>query len=232
MARLLRPFLLPGVFFLFASAASAQQEFEGRVTSTMDMNGMMTTEVVAYTKSGKVRQEMSMMGQDVVSIMDMKAGISLTLMPQQKAYMKLDFNELAKNAETDSVKPPTLAATGKNETILGHACEMYTMAMPQGSIEMCVAKDLGFYMGAVNQGPGGPSANANVQEFADMVRKTFKDGFFPLKTVLSFGGFGMTTTVTKIERQAVPDEKFKLDIPSDFTEMKLPGRGGGPGGTR
>jgi hypothetical protein len=204
---------------------SAQKEFEGAVTMTMNMGGMMSVDVVTLTKRGKVRQEMSMLGQDVVSIIDASAGTGLMLMPVQKSYMKLDFKAMAERVGPTQM--PKITATGTRETIVGHTCENYAVEVPTGTTEMCIATDLGFYMGSLNAQGAGVVGNSSLQAYNDVFRQTFKDGFFPLKITVTSQGTAMTMTVTKIEPKAVSDDQFKLDIPAGYTEMKMPGGAAG-----
>jgi|SRR5688572_15123254 len=225
MRRTIRLVITTAVLFLVAAPGivSAQKEFEGAVTMNMNMGGM-SVEVLTLAKEGKVRQEMSMMGQNVISIIDATAGTGLMLMPAMQSYMKMDFQALAARAGT--VETPKITPVGTTETIAGHTCENYTIEVQDGTMQMCVAKDLGFYTGSLNSGRA-MGGNASMQAYMDVFRQTFKDGFFPLKMTM---GTDMTMTVTKIEPKPVADEQFKLDVPAGYTEMKMPGRG--PGGSR
>jgi hypothetical protein len=222
--------LAPVVLFLALGLAreKAEKEFEGAVTMNMNLGGMMSVDVVTLSKAGRVRQEVSMMGQDVISIFDASAGTGLMLMPVQRTYMKLDFRAMTEQMGTMPV--PTITATGTRETIVGHTCENYAVAMPTSTTEMCVATDLGFYMGSLNAQGGGLGGNASMQAYAEVFRNTFKDGFFPLRMSLTSQGMALTMTVTKIEPKSLSDEQFKLDIPDGYTEMTMPVRGGPSGG--
>jgi hypothetical protein len=186
-------------------------------------------EVVTLSKGNKVRQEMSMMGPDVVSIIDGDAGTGLMLMPAMQSYMKMDFKALASQA--GSVGTPTITPTGTTETVVGHTCENYTVTMPNGTMQMCVAKDLGFYSGSLNAS-GGTGGNPSMQAYTEVFRKTFPDGFFPLKMTVGAEGMAMTMTVTKIEPKSVSDDQFKQDVPAGYTEMKMPVRPGTGGGSQ
>jgi Domain of unknown function (DUF4412) len=229
MRRVVRPFVACVLCVLaFAPArVSAQKEFEGAVTMNMNMGGMMSVDIVTLTKAGKVRQELSLMGQNVISIFDASAGTGLMLMPVQKSYMKIDLKGVAD--QFGSIPVPKITATGRKETIVGYTCENYTVEGPNGTTEMCIATDLGFYMGSLNTQSGGLGGNPSLQAHQDVFRKTFKDGFFPLKLTVSSQGTAMTMTVTRIEPKPVSDDQFTLDIPAGYTEMKMhtPGNAGG-----
>jgi hypothetical protein len=229
MRRTVRLVITTGLLFLVAAPGivSAQKEFEGAVTMNMNTAGM-SVDVLTLSKAGKVRQEMSMMGQNMVSIIDASAGTGLVLMPAMQMYMKLDLKALADQAGNHEM--PKITPAGTTETIVGHTCENYNLEMQSGTMVMCVAKDLGFYTGSLStQGPGA-GGNASMQAYMDVFKQTFKDGFFPLKMTMSAEGQSMTMTVTRIEPKPVSDDQFKLDIPAGYTEMKMPGRG--PGGSR
>jgi hypothetical protein len=205
---------------------SAQNDFEGSVNMTMSM-ASMTFDVQSFAKGGKVRNEMSMMGMQTVSVFDARAGTAITLMPAMKMYSKIDLNALA--AEAAQQSPPKITATGKKETIAGHECENYTVVLESTSLELCVAKDLGFFAGSANM-MGGGRGSANLAGAEKFWRENFKDGFFALRTTVTTDAGAVSTLVTGIEKKSVPDDMFKLEIPADFTEMPMPGRrGGGPG---
>ena len=222
MRRTVRPFVVLSLLFLAngCGTASAQKEFEGAVTMNMNMGGMLSVDITTLSKAGKVRQEMSMMGQDVVSIIDASSGTGLMLMPAQKSYMKIDFKALTERV--GEMPAPQITATGTTETILGHTCENYTVEVPSGTTQICVAKDLGFYMGSLNTQGSGMGGRANMEAYTEVFRNTFKDGFFPLKMTVANQGTTMTLTVTKIERKSLSDDQFKLDVPDGYTEMKMP----------
>jgi hypothetical protein len=228
MRRSIRSIFVSAALFLALApaAVSAQMEFEGAVTMNMNLGGAMSVDVLTLSKGNRVRQEMAMMGQNLVSIIDASAGMGLLLMPATQSYVKLDFKALAAQAGPQST--PTITPTGTSETIVGHKCDNYTVTIPHGTIEMCVAQDLGFYMGSLNaqtQGMG----NASMQAHADVFRQTFKDGFFPLKMVATSQSTAITMTVTNIEQKPISDDQFKLDVPAGYTEMKLSTRGPGGG---
>jgi hypothetical protein len=238
MLRAVRSIVAPVLMLaVVPGCGTAQKEFEGAVTMNMNMGGMMSVDVVTLSKGNKVRQEMSMMGQDMISIIDGDAGTGLMLMPAMQSYMKMDFKALASQAsQAGSVGTPMITPTGTTETVLGHTCENYTVTMPNGAMQngtmqMCVAKDLGFYSGSLNAS-GGTGGNPSMQAYTEVFRKTFPDGFFPLKMTVGAEGMSMTMTVTKIEPKSVSDDQFKQEVPAGYTEMKMPVRGGTGGGSQ
>jgi hypothetical protein len=208
------------------SPQRAQEEFEGAVTMRMNMADRLKVDVVTLSKASKVRQEMTMMGQPVISIIDAEAGTGLMLMPQQKAYMRIDFKAMARRVGEMPV--PTITPVGTKETIAGHRCENYDVVVPSGTTQMCVAKDLGFYMAGLQQSfqTNGIGSQSNMPEYVEVFRNTFRDGFFPLKMTVTNQGATMTLTVTKIEPRSLSDEQFELDAPAGYTELRPPS--GGP----
>lgn len=230
-----------------AAPLAAQAVFQGMIVNKITTNGQ-SFETTITTNGVRTRTETAMAGQSFISITDMEAGKSYTLMPAQKKYMVVDMKammEMAtqmgaamgdknkKNPEAtpDLSKLPKITATGQKETVAGHSCEHYTMQMDDGStLDLCLAKGMGLGSKSVLGMAGGASspyakmlaANPAWKQFAD----EFKDAF-PLKVTMSQGGtVRMASEVTKIERGSVPASAFA--IPSDYTELKMPGGFGLP----
>ena len=226
-----------------AAALSAQAPFEGTATFKTTMEGK-TIETKYYSNGKRLRQDMSMSGQEVITITDFADAKSYTLMPSQKKYMVMDFKAMAqalkpmadklggdkpgKPDHPDLSAMPKITATGHKETIAGYSCEHYTMQMdPKSAMDFCVAKGLGYFStaGGMGGGSGGmaqflAATNPAYKELLGM----FKDGFFPLKYSMSQNGKTMMESeATKVEKGSVPAEM--LAIPSDYTELKMPGFG-------
>jgi hypothetical protein len=227
-----------------APALSAQAPFEGTATFKTTMEGK-TFESKYYSNGKRFRSDMSMGGQEAITITDFAEGKSYTLIPAQKKYLVMDYQAMAaalkpmadklggdkpgKPDHPDLSTMPKITATGHKETIAGYSCEHYTMQLdPKSAMDFCVAKGLGYFSmagGAGGMGGGGmaqvlAASNPAYKEMLGM----FKDGFFLLKFSMSQNGKTMMESeATQIHQGSVPAEM--LAIPSDYTELKMPGLG-------
>lgn len=221
---------LMAAFVLAPVGLAAQQSFEGTVAYSMQMNSM-NIDMVHHVKGSKVRQEMTgMPGMgEMVVLLDMNTMQMNMLMPAQKAYMTMDLNAMANmQMEKNEGEMPEITRTGQMETVAGHQCENVTIAMAQGTVNTCVATDLGYYfMGGGaggGRGMGASPAAGMTEQVQKQIREMFGDGFFPLKFTMSQGGGQtITMTATSIEKKSISDDLF--DIPEGYT--KMPGMGGG-----
>jgi len=211
---------------------AAAQGFEGTVTWQMADKG----EMAQTYKGAQVRTEVTGRGgRQGVMIMDNSAKTMTMLVPERKMYMQMDMKDMGDRMKDKSdAKPPKITATGKTETIAGKTCEVYRYAEEAGkpeTMEMCVAKGMGYFMGG-NAGPMGMGRRGPGAEMAAVASnpeyaKLYKDGFFPLRiSRLEDGKATNEMVVTKIEPKSVDAAAFKA--PADYTEMKMPGGMGGP----
>ena len=212
-----------------APFASAQPGgFEGVVTFKMSGKGG-ATEMTQMYKGMKSRTG--------AMIMDLAAGIMTILMPQQKTYMVVDMQKAAqgpgglagryikldgRNAG-DVPAMPIIKATGRTEVVAGYTCEYYVMGK-KGEAEVCSAKGMGFF--AFGQSPlGGVGSMAALTALAanpDYI-KLYKDGFFPLKMVVTERGQEFVMEATRVEKKSLDASLFVP--PPDYKEMKMPGFG-------
>ena len=205
------------------AAPLAAQGFEGVVT--WEVSEGKTTMTQQY-KGSKVRMEMSQGGQEGVMLMDHGAGSMTMLMPQQKMYMTMDMKGMSGMPHDEDRTPPKLTATGKTETIAGHTCEVYRVAEEAGkpeTMEMCVAKGMGYFMmGQSPMGGGGPLGNLAKVGSNPEYAKLYKDGFFPLRMSRLEGGTAKVVLLAKtIEAKSLDASLFT--VPAGFTEMKMGG---------
>lgn len=228
---------------LLAPAALAAQEFEGMVRVRMSGGGTdQAVEITQYVKGTMIRQEMSMGGMEMVTLLNTEDGALTMLMPSQRMYMEIGGPGMRGMAGADrGGEPPALTATGRKETIAGHECEYYTMTTEDGQkIDLCVAKGLGWGWlgggggmggrgmgmgGMAGAGGGGPQLDARWVKFW---REHFSDGFFPLKLMGGTGDGNFVMEVLEVVRRAVSDDLMR--VPEGYTGMNMGRRGGPPGG--
>ncbi|MEO8635978.1 MAG: DUF4412 domain-containing protein [Gemmatimonadales bacterium] len=204
-------------------APLAAQGFEGVVTWQMSEGQMAMTQMY---KGSQVRMEMNQGGHEGVMLLDNSMSTMTMLMPQQKMYMTMNTKSMPGMAHTDDGTPPKLTATGKTETIAGRTCEVYRYAEEAGkpeTMEMCVAKGMGFFMmGQSPMGGGGPMGNLSMVAGNPEYAKLYKGGFFPLRISRLDGNSAKVMMLAKsVEAKTLDASLFT--IPAGFTEMKMGG---------
>jgi hypothetical protein len=207
--------------------AATAQAFEGVITSNYYMAPGKAMEVKSMIKGTHARQELTVQGKQMYTLMDLQKQEAMTVMPDQKMYMTIsmaDARKWAQEARPDSgaAKAPAFEKTGKTETIAGHSCEHYLVGEDK-DVDVCAAKGLGvFGMGNVPRGMGGKMFGAQAKaEGWEEYLPLAEEGFYPLKMETIEGGKSeLLMEVTKIEPQPLSDDLFT--VPGGYTEMKMP----------
>jgi hypothetical protein len=213
--------------------AIGQATFEGAVTYNMAMSAGMALDVVQYVKGDRMRMEMNIAGMgNMVTLVDMSTAKTTVLMPAQKMYMSMDAQQLAQMAggEANADAKITIEKLGGKETIAGFTCENVKIRVDDMAIDYCATDEIGYFFGggapSAGRGGRGGSAGAQLSEATmKAIRKEFPKGFFPLKMSMTANGQQIVMTATKVERKSVPASMF--DVPSDYSEMNMGGRGRG-----
>lgn len=229
---------LPATSLLLATLGTASvqaQGFEGTITWAMGKNGKP---MVQTYKGSQVRMDMSGdRGGSGAMIMNGETGDMTMIMAERKMYMTMNMKGMAEKMEMEHKterKPPKITDTGKTETIAGKTCEVYRYAKEEGqpeTMEMCVAKGMGYFMGGA-RGPMGGGRGGEGSMAAEIAsnpeyQKLYKDGFFPLRVSRIDGGTVKNEMLaTKIDQSAVPASAF--EVPAGYTEMKMPAGMGMP----
>jgi outer membrane lipoprotein-sorting protein len=220
-------------------ASHAQGSFEGAVDYRMTAEDGTTTMTSSLVKGGRTRTEVKGEGATGVMIMDNDAGKWITLMPEQKMYMVMDFKGMASGAAAaekgkaanDKTRKaaegdPDVAVqrTGRKETVAGIECEHYLMqnAKEKSTVDMCLARGMGVFMGmslgAAGGGLGDLAAAAKSSSLSAAERQMvsmMKDGAFLLKMEATEGKKRtMTMEATRVERKKLDDALFKP--PADY----------------
>lgn len=196
---------------LSATVLGAQSRFEGSIAMNMAGDGGKPREVSYFVKGGKIRMEMAgARGEQMTMIMNPAAKEMLILMPAQKMYMVQAMGAAADAAEKS--KPPTIARTGKTETIAGYKCEYVTVTAEDGiSSDVCVAKGIGAFRMPSSGGRGGPPK-------AEPWQGALGDGGFPLKVVK---GGKVMLEVTNLEKKTLDAAQF--EPPEGYRKMDMGG---------
>lgn len=208
---------------LVARPAMAQKSFEGVIDYDVSV-GDMDMQIKQMIKGSHVRQEMLGLPMGtMITLTDAGTMVITNIMPAQKMFMRIDAQAMMEQTQSAAAqpKPEDFKATGKKETVAGHACEHYMYSAQDTNFDMCIASGLGFMPFAHPGGMGGSGGSPGMGS-SDMAawRARFKDGFVPLTMEMTSQIGTMTMRATAIEQKAVSDDLFK--IPDGFTEMQMP----------
>ena len=158
-------------------------------------------------------------------ILDGKSGEMTNLLNDKKSFVRVSAEQI--KAATQAVnkfdadkKPasPKLTPTGKKETVSGYETEEYVFESPQIKAAFWVATKYPDAAGILKEMQA-PVSGAWKPSGMGMPDYTDFAGV-PLKTVISFGGNEVTTTITSIKK--VPISATEFEIPKDFQELKRP----------
>jgi len=158
-------------------------------------------------------------------ILDGKSGEMTNLLNDKKTFVRVSAEQI--KAATQAVnkfdadrKPASakLTPTGKKETVSGYETEEYVFESPQIKASFWVATTY-------------PDATAILKEMQAPVSGAWKPSGMgmpdytdftgvPLKTVISFGGNEVTTTITSIKKDPINATEF--EVPKGFQELKRP----------
>jgi hypothetical protein len=188
-------------------------------------SGTMTIQI----KDSKARIDMP----TVSVITDSTSGDSVTLMHQQKNYMKISGtamkamqeNMMKMNPAAANAAPPQLTPTGRSEKISGYATDEYTTSVGNMKTAYWIAKDFPQFKQLLTQmlkmQQSGPA-----QAMRNMMPRPEDFPGMPIRTVVDLGGQTMKTTVIEVKDQKVAPSAFEL--PADYKEMVMPAFGNPP----
>lgn len=213
--------LIFAVAMLLAQSARADltliQKIEGA-----DSSAGKADQITIKMKGDKSRIET---GQRISVIIDGRTGEMLTLIHDQKKIVRISGDrakamvEMAKRFQgSGSEQKAQLVDTGKKETLNGVETEIYTSDIPQGKATYWVAPNypngaaILKQMQAIQPGQWSMAQNGmpDLRDFPGL----------PVKTMMSFGGKQITTTLESAKEDPLPDSEFTA--PADYQEMKMP----------
>ena len=184
-------------------------------------------------KGDKIRTDMS---AQMSSITDTNSGDIVMLMHGQKSYMTMsaaktkmmmDQMKAMAGKPAASATPqavPKFVSTGKKEEVSGYKTEIFTANYDGNTITCWVAADF-------------PNAASLMQQLRKMQESMLSklggsmgsapkmDSLpgVPIKTEFDAGGKKITTTIVSLKEE--PVNAADLEIPSGYTEMKMPSFG-------
>lgn len=163
-----------------------------------------------WIKGDKVRTDN---GDTTSVIMDTGTGDMTTLMHEQKMKMTVNTKELAAQTKpTPGADKPVngtkVTATGKTETVDGHACEIYLSENNGMVVKMWMAKDY----------PGGDKLREQLKVMEKLAApdapKPAEIPGIALKTEYEQQGLKFVTKLISLDDKPVDDAKFT--IPADY----------------
>lgn len=208
----------------FVICAFALTSAFGDLTIVQSVEGMgPATQMTMKIKADKARVDVS---PQVTTIFDAKTGDMINLMRDQKMVVRMSADKLRAAAEMmrksqgekESTEKPKIVATGKKETLNGYQTEQYTCDSPGFKATYWIATNYPDSATILKQlqaikmdALSGP--NSHMPDYRDLPG-------VPVKTVLSFHGKEMTTTLNSIKQDALSDSEFS--VPADYKEMNIP----------
>jgi hypothetical protein len=159
-------------------------------------------------------------------IIDGKAGELITLINNQKKFIRITADQLKaaaqtinkSEAETEAPSAKSLTPSGKTDTIHGYQAEEFIYQTPNFRASFWVAKKYPD-AAAILKEMQGPFSGAWKASNMGMPNYTDFQGV-PLRTVVSMGEKKIVTTVTSIKKGPISPGEF--EIPKDFQELKKP----------
>jgi hypothetical protein len=183
-------------------------------------------EITIKIKGDKIRTDIS---SQMSSIMDTNSGDMITIMHEQKSYLKMSADKTkammeqmramqGKAAPSAPPEPPKFVSTGQKDEVNGFKTEVYTATYDGKKITAWVALDY-------------PNASSVMKQFLKMqevMQSKFPNAApkmdslpgLPVKTEMEVNGQKMTTTLVSVKEQ--PVDAADLEIPAGYTEMQMP----------
>ncbi len=210
------------LFFAFTSICLAQ--FEGVVNMKIlqkSSKGEMDVTQEVFIKGDKMRSNMttqkSPMGP-ITMIIRRDKGVVWTIMDAMKMYMETSLQkteEMAKSMQRDTLKP-TIAKSGKTQTILGHKCEeilVTTSDMKASLWGTTELSSLAESMKRINSSSASAQSRwmQEVEKMKMLVLKIHEE---------HKSGMSSDLEITAINKKAVDDSQF--EIPAGYTKQEMP----------
>ncbi len=206
--------------------ASAQIQFEGTVSGTMEADGTKV-EMVQRMKGSMMRLDMNLpdKGGSVSQITDVKSGKTLMIVHQEKMWMDMAMMRqmmpgfATQEASAQQTELPGIRRTERVETIAGYECRHYILTLDEEfDVDVCAASGLGCFVPGAPAGldRGGSDAIPNLPRSAELWTREFGDGFF----ILSMKAGDASYVARTLDQTAPAEEVFTP--PAEYTEMKIP----------
>lgn len=183
--------------------------------------GGSVREMTTKIRGDKVRLEI---GPQITTIMNSKTGETLTLLNDQKKFVRIDAEKakailgMASKYTGNANEKPKLTPTGKKEKVNGYDVEEYVSETPSFKASYWIASnypDSAIIMKQLQAmtPPGWMGIAKGTLDYRDFPG-------IPLRTRATFEGKEIMTTITAIKQDALNEADFST--PEDFQEMKMP----------
>lgn len=191
--------------------AAQGKSFEGTVTFEARGGPDEKTTLVYSIKGSRVRMDPRDAAAEMFMVMDMNEKMMTMVMPGENMYMEFPIpDEDDKAGAAPSVTPVN---TGRTDVVAGRKCEIWTMKEQGEEFEMCVARDMGTFMGG-----GSPMTRGASPAWQRELRR---GGFFPLRVIQKSGSRDNAVLVaTKVEEKSLDEALFKP--PAGAKKMAMP----------
>ena len=221
---------------LFLLIASAGANADMIITQTVTTGGQ-TTAMTMKIKGNKIRSDVS---PQMSTIMDTATGDTYTIMHAQKSYMKISSDRMKQMADMakqfqkrdDAAKTepkPKVVDTGRAEKVNGFNTEIYTMETATSKMTFWVSTDFPNYATVRDQLKKlQTGVLGKLGSLAKNVPDTSEMKGLPVKSEIVTRGQTVTVLITSAEEKPVADSE--MAVPADYTEITIPGFGGGAPG--
>jgi hypothetical protein len=175
-----------------------------KITANMSMMGMEMPVTMWMKSPNKIKNVMSINGQDMIQVFDGVKGYMVNPMAgstdavemTEEQINSLTRNNLLKNKVAEYLKDGKLALEGE-ETINGKPAFKIKVNIPEATSTMYIDKESYFVVKTltdINQGGQSMTVESYPSEYTET-----NGLMLPMKTTASAGGMDMVTTFTKVE---------------------------------
>lgn len=210
------------LLLLLAGCCAVSARADLTIVQSVEGAGPATSMTIKI-KGAKARIETS---PQMSTIVDSQSGQILNLMNEQKQFLRISAAQASAAAamalgpedKKQSAAPAKLTRTGKTETIDGYEADEYITETPAFTGSYWIsskypnAADIVKQMQALTPDAWGVTAKG-MPDYRDFPG-------LPLRSRIKIGGQEMTTTLTSVKQDPLPESDFAP--PAGFTEMKMP----------
>jgi hypothetical protein len=218
------PLAAAAIFLAANFSAQADVVIVQKVEGAGGQNG----EMIMKIKDGKSRTDVN---PQMSMITDTKSGEVITLMHDQKSYMKISgdttramLDRIRKMTDDSSAsatpKPaPKLKATGRKDKINGYDTEEYTCDVNGKKITYWIAKNYPDYS-AILAEMMKMQQNSLASMMKGMMPEASEFPGMPIRTEVENGSDKITTTLISAKQE--PVNAADMEVPAAYKEMTMP----------
>ena len=198
------------LFAAGAQAAWAGIYFEQEIwTPKSDGQPARTTKVVGHISGDKVRSESRSDGSVGIFITHLKAGVLHLVVPDREVYVEMPVPGSVPGQEARF--EVSVAKTDQTKTISGYHCTRYDVSAEGRAIRCWVTTDVELGEEATTYWQAGTRLYPRA-----LTRELAKVPGFPVRIEVFSPGLATTVTVTRLEKQDVPESMFV--VPPEYQQ--------------